>query len=287
MKRALVFLSALALLLPIGRADDRTSAPPAGVRVVTAAHSFHVWMQPILKEVAESAGIRGHEIVDVEMIGGSQIIQHWNLPDAKAKVKPALIAGKADVLTLSPIYLPDPGIENYVKLGLEHNPALKITVQEFWIPFDKRSLWNPNTRETPPVDHNAATIEALRADHEPYFREMDAHIRSLNEQIGHQAIFIVPVGQAVLALREKVIRGEVPGVAEQSKLFRDPIGHPHEEIQALAAYCHYAVIYRRNPAGLPAPSILARRGDAQKLNALLQQLAWAAVTAHPLSGVKP
>src|SRR3954470_6090577 len=121
----LCFLAAASLLLPRTWADDRAAAPPKGLRLVTAAHSFHVWMQPILKEIAESAGIRGHEIVDVEMIGGSQIIQHWNLPDNKAKVKPALIAGKADVLTLSPIYLPDPGIENYVKLGLEHNPALK------------------------------------------------------------------------------------------------------------------------------------------------------------------
>jgi hypothetical protein len=93
-------------------------------------------------------------------------------------------------------------------------------------------------------------------------------------------------GQAVLALREKVLKGEVPGVMRQSKLFRDPVGHPAEHIQALAAYCHFAVIYGRNPAGLPAPSIIAKLPEADKLNTLLQQLAWQAVTAHPLSGVK-
>jgi hypothetical protein len=295
MKRLLFLCAAAALLVgaPLHAAgDDRASAPPRGVRVVTAAHSFHVWMPPILKELAESAGIQGHEMVAVELKGGSKIIEHWNLRVAKAKLKPVLVAGKADVLTLSPIYLPDPGIENYVKLGLEHNPALRITVQEFWLPFDERARWawrgNPAKRQDlNKVDHDARPLELLRAEHATYFHEMDEHIRALNEQIGHPAIFIVPVGQAVLALREKVLKGEVPGVTKQSQLFKDAVGHPQAHIQALAAYCHYAVIYGRNPAGLKAPSVIARQPEVEKLNALLQQLAWQAVTAHPLSAVKP
>ena len=48
-------------------------------------------------------------------------------------------------------------------------------------------------------------------------------------------------------------------------------------------------IYRRSPVGLPLPAILAKAGDRDendKLNRLLQELAWDAVTHHPLSGVK-
>ena len=41
-----------------------------------------------------------------------------------------------DVLTLSPIWLPDEGIEKFAKLGLEHNPDIRVTVQEFWLPND-------------------------------------------------------------------------------------------------------------------------------------------------------
>lgn len=58
---------------------------------------------------------------------------------------------------------------------------------------------------------------------------------------------------------------------------------------ALNAYCHYAVIYRKSPVGLPVPSILktTKLGeDEEKLNRLLQELAWDAVTKHPLSGVQ-
>jgi hypothetical protein len=289
MKRLLLLLTSLALFVHTTSpllADDRPAAlPPKGLRVLTAGHSFHVWMPAILKELAASAKIEGHEQVDVQFIGGSQVIQHWNVSDDKNKIKPVLIEGKADVLTLSPIYLPDPGIENFVKLGLEHNPALRVTVQEFWLPYDDQALWATRAAGAV-IDRDAKTIEELRAAHAPYFQSMDELVRSINGQTGKQAVLVVPVGQAVLALREKIIKGEVPGVTKQSELFRDTTGHPTGQIMALAAYCHFAVIYGRNPAGLPMPKVLSKLPDAEKLNALLQTLAWEAVTNHPLSGVK-
>jgi hypothetical protein len=98
---------------------------------------------------------------------------------------------------------------------------------------------------------------------------------------------VVPVGQAVLALREKVVAGEVASVKAQADLFTDGIGHVTAPIQVLTAYCHFAVIYRRSPVGLPAPAALSKLKlpDEEKLNRLLQELAWESVTAHPLSGV--
>ena len=46
------------------------------------------------------------------------------------------------------------------------------------------------------------------------------------------------------------------------------------------------MIYGRNPAGLPVPTVLTKVPEAEKLKPLLQTLAWEAVTSHPLSGVK-
>ena len=54
-------------------------------------------------------------------IGGSRTIQHWDIPVEKNTAKTALMTGNVDVLTLSPIFLPDPGIENFTTLALEHN----------------------------------------------------------------------------------------------------------------------------------------------------------------------
>ena len=58
-------------------------------------------------------------------------------------------------------------------------------------------------------------------------------------------------------------------------------------VQALSSYCHFAVIYQRSPVGLPLPTALAKNPAwDEKLNHLLQELAWDAVTKHAMSGVK-
>ena len=262
-------------------------APPQGVRVLTAGHSFHVWMPGVLIDIANKAGITGHQQVGLSSIGGSRTIQHWDAEGDKQKIKPVLLEGKADVLTLSPIYLPDEGIENFVKLGLEHNPNLRITIQEFWLPFDDTALWATRAKGVT-IDRDAKTITQLREAHAPYFQSMDQHVRELNEKHGKgkAAVFVVPVGQAVLELRDLIIQGKAPGISKQSELVTDPIGHPRDHIKVLSGYCHYAVIYGRSPVGLPMPKALQNLPEAEKLNPLLQQLAWDAVKTHPLSGVK-
>jgi len=118
---------------------------------------------------------------------------------------------------------------------------------------------------------------------------MDAHIRDLNKKLGKTVLYIVPAPYAVIALREKIVAGQAPGLKMQSDLFTDATGHGTPPLKALVGYVNYAVIYRRSPVGLPVPEILkqAKLGDQEaKLNTLLQELAWDAVTQHPLSGVR-
>jgi hypothetical protein len=285
MKRRAILTACFAVLSWSAVSVVVAETPPKGLRVATAGHSFHVWMPALLKEMAAGAGITGHEIATVQGIGGSRVIQHWDLAGDKNKIKPILEVGKADVLTLSPIYLPDPGIENFVTFGLQHNPALRITIQAFWVPFDDPALWETRGKGVT-IDRDTKTVEQLRAAHATYFEDMDKQVRELNTKAGKSAVFVVPVGQAVLALREKIIKKEAPGIQKQSELFTDPLGHCHAHIKVLAAYCHFAVIYQRTPVGLPMPVSLAKLPEAEKLNRLLQELAWQAVTQHPLSGVK-
>ena len=291
------YLGSLALLLvstswlSLAAEDKKPEAATApvtqGQKVATCGHSFHYFMPAILKELAKAGDIKGHEQVGESYIGGSRIIQHWDVPAEKNKVKELLKAGKVDILTLAPIHLPDEGIENFVKLATENNANVRITIQENWLPFD---IYDVTFKQRPPkVDHNALNGEQLWKLHQPYFTGMDDHARELNKKVGKDAVYIVPVGQAVIALREKVIAGQVPSIKVQEDLFTDAIGHAKAPIMLLNAYCHYAVIYRKSPVGLPAPDILkkAKLGDdEEKLNTLLQELAWTAVTKHSLSGVK-
>ncbi len=278
-----------ALIALCAHAQDGTPAKSAapitqGQRVYSVGHSFHVFMPKILVEIAKTAGIQDHTQVGLSSIGGSRVIQHWDVADDKFKSKEALRSGKVDVLTLAPIFLPDPGIENFAKLALENNPAICITLQEFWLPHD---WFEPPTMKSNPKggDHNSVTMEDLRQRQNAYFATMDAHVRELNQKLGTRAIYVVPVGQAVLALREKVVAGQAPGIKDQNALFIDAVGHPRPTVQALVAYCHYAVTYRRSPVGLKAPALLGEHADPTLVK-LLQELAWQAAIQHPLSGVK-
>ncbi len=282
-------LACLPSTLPVAAQDKKPEklVEPIvkGQHVYTCGHSFHVFVPGILADIAKKAGIKDHVQLGLSSIGGSRVIQHWDVDDDKFKAKEILKSGKADVLTLSAIFLPDPGIENFTTLALEHNKDIRVVVQPIWLRWD---IYEPTAKRPEKVDHNAITIDELRKRHEPYFKVMDEHIRELNKKYGKTVLYIVPAAQAILALREKIVAGEVPGITTQEELFSDALGHGKPPLQLLVAYCNFSVIYRQSPVGLPVPNILkqSKLGDnEEKVNRLLQELAWDAVVRHPLSGV--
>ncbi|HTL51255.1 MAG TPA: hypothetical protein VL860_01640 [Planctomycetota bacterium] len=265
------------------------SIPPPlpGQRVFMCGHSFHYWTPEILIDLAASAGIAGHKSVGKSVIGGSLALQHWDVPDEKNDAKKALRAGAVDVLTLSCMTHPDAGIRNFALLAYEYNPKVRVTLQELWLPED-HFPFDANNRTRTSVDQfNTSTVESLKPPHAEYFAEMEAYVNALNAEIGKQVVLIVPDAQATLALRARIIAGKVSSLPKQSDLFTDAWGHPTPPLKVLASYCHFAVIYRRSPVGLPWPkSVECPQQNDAALNRDLQTLAWQAVTQHPMSGVK-
>lgn len=286
------FTAGLAALFLLGvlPCQPASADQNAGLRVFTAGNSFHAWyIAPILQDIAVRAGIKGHVIVGVSKIGGSRAIQHWDVPDDRNEAKAALRAGKVDVLTLACMLQPDEGIDKFAELALAHNRNARVILQEFWIPWD-RFEW-PFLGDPQSVDFDAATASKLHALHDPYFKAMDEYVSALNRRLGQQVVFVAPVGQAVVALRERIIAGKMPAIERQSELFTDKLGHPQPPVEALAAYCFFSIIYHRTPVGLPMPAVLAEAENPQwrseSLNRALQEIAWEAVAGHPLSGVRP
>jgi hypothetical protein len=286
--KAAFLLATLCLTAFITRAADLQPPVTAGQGIATCGHSFHVFTYRQVAEMALAAGFK-HELAGLSSIGGSTVQKHWAVPEEKSAVKQVLKAGKADVLTLSPIWLPDEAIEQFVKLGIEHNPELRITVQEYWMPNDEYEPVYPlQTRKK--VDHNATDLAKLRDATLRYAKDIEDYVQGINQRLGKDAVLIVPVGMAAVTLREKILKGEAPGLKVQADLFRDNWGHANPPLQILSSYCHYAVIYRKSPVGLPVPSTFKllkdmSDDDKAKLNTLLQQIAWDTVSQHPMSGV--
>ena len=109
--RAISLLAAFALASAIVLEAQEVQPPiTTGQRVATCGHSFHVFTYRQVEQIATSAGLK-HQLAGMSSIGGSTVQKHWDVPDEKSAVKQVLKAGGADVLTLSPIWLPDEAIE--------------------------------------------------------------------------------------------------------------------------------------------------------------------------------
>src|SRR6266446_5177802 len=221
---------------------------PKGERVFVTAHSFHIFVASRLAPLAKAAGIEGHELVGQQMIGGSKVIQHWDLPDDKNKVNAALATGGVDVLTMSShVYLPDAGIDHFVELGLKHNPKMRFLVQHSWTPWDG---WLPGEKVASNEERDTRPLDIVRVANKRFRDALEAQVGDLNKKLGRDAVFIVPVGDAVMKLRELVAAGKAPGLTKQTDLFGDQIGHGRPPIVTLATYCNFACLYHVSPVGL-------------------------------------
>ena len=274
----------LATLIILIRAVIAAEAIPEGQRVFVTAHSFHIFVATRLSPLVKAAGITGHQLVGAQVLGSSRVQQHWDLSDDKNPAKAALREGKVDVLTMSPNWIvPDEGIEKFVALGLQANPKLRVLVQESWIPWDG---WLPEEKVADNTARDARSLDIVRAATLRFKNGLEPQLVALNAKLGRDVIQVVPVADAVMKLRELVTTGEAPGIAKQSDLFKDTIGHGRAAIEALVTYCNFACLYRINPIGLKdaAPEL---DKISPELQPLLQRLAWEAVTVHPLSGIRP
>jgi hypothetical protein len=142
--KKILLLTTLAIILACGvciaqtentsndSAKQATEAKPKGMSVFYASHSLMWDMPPVLTEVAEAYGIEGHKVLGIQRLGVSRTSQHWDLPDNQNQAKKILKEGNVDAFVMSPIGMPDPGIDNFVKLGLEHNPNAKFYIQISW-----------------------------------------------------------------------------------------------------------------------------------------------------------
>ena len=81
-----------------------------------------IYTAETLPPIAAAAGV-AHLQAGQQMIGGSCVLQHWQVPDELNQAKKSLREGGVDVLLLSPhLLLPDAGLDDFTKLGLENNP---------------------------------------------------------------------------------------------------------------------------------------------------------------------
>jgi hypothetical protein len=271
---------------PITQAAKAAEAIPAGQRLFYAAHSL-MWPVPEpLGEAVNAYGIKDHVLVGMQSMGFSRTQQQW---DQGTQAKQALKTGKVDDFIMSPMDMPDTGVDNFVALGLESNPKMRFFVQNNWAGFNNDGQKARQSMMGAARPWDSTTEEQLKTLNTECEKAFEEQVKKINEKYGHPVIFIIPTSQANQTLRAMIIRKEFPGLDKQSQLFSDQIGHPTAPLVTLNMYIHFATIYGRSPVGLPMPTILKRANNPkwdESFNKALQEFAWKTVIEYPYSGVK-
>src|SRR5207249_4439878 len=129
-----------------------------------------------------------HVLVGVERMGFSYTSQHWDRPDAQNESKKALLTGKVDVFIMSPMELPDTGIDNFVKFGLLQNPKMDFYVQNNWTAFNADGQYQHRNGlgGGPGVSWDQTTVEVLKTLDVGYEKAFEDQVVKLNQVIGRQ-----------------------------------------------------------------------------------------------------
>ncbi|HTE43129.1 MAG TPA: hypothetical protein VK629_20065, partial [Steroidobacteraceae bacterium] len=180
-------------------------------------------------------------------------------------------------------------------LVIKTNPNARILVQNSWSAWDgtgtTASVGGTGRPTFANEEHNKADVATLDSwltsldAKEGYLARMRAQLEGINKRAGKRISYIVPSATSVYTLRREIVKGKVPGIKLQSEIFRDGMGHPNVPLANVVTYTWFAAMYRESPVGLTA---LVDKNDPNSAarEALLQRIAWNAVVAEPMSGVK-
>jgi len=214
--------------------------------------------------------------------------------------KEALVKGEFDVVYLGFVQLAQPveALDQMVDVALKHKPDCRIYLQHAWAsgggnwaPDNKKRIW-------PREDDDLA---AIQAEWEKRRKKLEDKVDEINKRLGKQAVFIIPLADAVMEMRKLVVARKLPGVTKQSQLFWDNDetksldDHAGNQVVVLAIYCAHAAIYRKSPEGLKLSSpdgfYWGPKADMGKVpvddaqHAILQKLAWETVSKYSYAGV--
>jgi hypothetical protein len=269
--------------------------PQKPLRVFHIGHSLVGRNMPAMLE--QLAG-EGHDHRS-QMGWGASLQSHWeprmpinggeveNAHNRYQEAKAAIAEGQFDALVLTEAveikdsikYFDSPKyIRRWARDARGANPAIRVYLYETWHPLDDPAGW----------------LERLDHDLGAYWEGV-----LLAQGLAHGdagTVYVIPAGQVMARfVRTLEASGGWPGLRKREDLFhREPDGkqdmiHISDLGAYLVALTHYAVLYHRNPLGLPHQ---LRRADGTPADApdaeaarVMQEVVWSVVTSYPKTGV--
>lgn len=277
--------------------------PSAALSVFHLGHSLVGRDMPaMVQQLAQAGGQEDHRY-DSQLGWGTPLMAHWE-PDVAINgfdaendhsryrdATDALRSGAYDVFVATEmvelqdaITYHDSGeyLRRWADLARENRPDVRIYLYETWHNLDDPAGWLTRLDEDPANLWEGQVLARAMAP--------------ATEDAVPPPIHIIPAGRVMAAfVRALEGQGGLSGLEDRSDLFArlpdgslDPI-HINDLGAYLVALTHYAVLYHRDPMGLPHE---LRRADGSAADApsdpvaeLMQQVVWDVVRTLPITGV--
>ena len=291
-KMKMLLAAVLCTLISIGLSSpDKAFAAerPLSLRVIQSGHSLTDPIPDPLQAMIRAAGFRGQTIAR-STVPGSPMDWRWNnapgygLPDARH------------------------AIADYDVLVLTERVSVHITI-EWHNSLDQALTWFNHAWTEGNGGKGAETIlyatwvgidsgpDAANPYNDPQglipFRErMDLEMEgwqsildhvNANRIAGSPPMRMIPGPLLMDELYDAIERGEVPGITNIAEFFSDDI-HLNDLGAYYIALAHYAVIYNRDPRGLPNRLGMAT-SPSRELATWMQDTVWRVVSSYEGSGV--
>ncbi|KPQ07646.1 MAG: hypothetical protein HLUCCA12_04420 [Rhodobacteraceae bacterium HLUCCA12] len=275
------------------RAEDGSEVPmppavgpqPLDRRVILSGHSLTDPMDRALPQLVRAAGGPAGTIA-LSTIPGAPMDWRWNNrthpPDARTDIGDFDVMVQTERVALSgtrPWHNSDEEALRWARHGWENGAdgqGAEVLLYATWVSLDTgpgHDTHGDPDRDLPwreRLDREFAGWEAIMA-------QVNA-----NRPEGAPPMRMIPATLVMAEVHDAIEAGEAPaGLSDIRQLFTDDI-HLSPMGAWLVALTHYAVIYARDPRGLPGPD----RQAAPELVDWAQDLVWRVVTGYRGTGVR-
>ena len=277
-----------------GKVTSFPKPTDGGIRVVGTGHSFMAPGYGALPKICEAAGFKQPLLTHVS--GGIKGSARYKWEEENGifqfdrKPTPKLLTSIAnadwDAMMWGPYYNDRPEYYScWIDFCLKYHPEMKFYLSDSW----------PQLGQLPemPKSEDELSEEIFLKLGEEKNAGYSLLVAELNKKYPNK-IYILPTSDAMVLAVQRFYEGELPGVEginrwlgkKERSLWRDQLGHLGTGFERLEGYVFYATLYGKSPEHIEDEPRF-QRGDypSPELDRVFRQIAWKAVTNHPLSGV--
>lgn len=270
--------------LGLGTARAQEAPPLPILRIVQSGHSLTDGLMTPLRDMINASGGRGTLLVK-STIPGSPMEARWQheadpdlrQPEEIAKFNLMVNTERVTLSNTLPFHNSEATALLWFNHAWEHGNDGKGAASILY------ASW-VNIDSGPGFDDPYNDPDGQIPLRDRYPREMVLweqildHVNN-NRPEGSPVMKMIPGPLIMAEAYDAIAAGTAPGLTDFYQLYDDTI-HANDLGNYMIALAHFAVIYNRDPHGLPA-GVPARGGPSQEQAAWMQDLVWQVVTSYP------